>query len=144
MVTILSFIANRYSTEPHNVCLLNYFYFENFEDCSLVIWHNIPWFGFSDVSSQLDLRCSSLAGITRCCFLITSNQVAYDFQLVPLLMITLIMQLKSARLIHCKVILFPFIINRYFVRRYFEIMWVSCFSPHFQSIHLLIDNVHTT
>lgn len=67
---------------------------------------------FPDVSSQLDLGFSSLAGIPQewCCVLI-----AYDLQFVPLLlMCTLITQLESARLTHCKADLFPFVINRHF------------------------------
>ena len=31
----------------------------------------------------------------------------------------------------CKVTIFPFVINKYFVRRYFETMWVSCFWSNF-------------
>lgn len=40
----------------------------------------------------------------------------------------------SARLLHYKITLFPFVINNY-VRRYFEIMQISHSSLKFQFIH---------
>lgn len=83
--TIMSFVTRRYRSESHRAHVLNYFYLECYcglEDLRvyLVIWQNIPGVRFSDVSSQLDLGYSSLAGRSQkscCALLIASDQVAY-------------------------------------------------------------------
>lgn len=43
----------------------------------------------------------------------------------------LLIMVMSAKFLHCKIILYPFLINEYFVGKYFETMEISYSSSNF-------------
>lgn len=125
IVTIMSFIAKRYSSESHRACILNYFYLECFhgleapEECTQLFGRifldlGFPMFPHNQIQVihlwQEDHR---------------SHAVFFSLPLIRWHMIFSLLtdDVYSHHSVKvCKVLLPPFLINRYCVGSYFETM----------------------
>lgn len=79
-------------------------------------------------------------------FLSAAYQSIYDthmcFLLVILTLITWLIKVESRGISHCRAHIFHFVINKYLVRKYFEIMQISCFSSNLYPLILVATSEH--
>lgn len=97
--------------------------------CVPVFWGRPLTLGLSDVSSRLYAGCTSCISQKPCRALLTlSRQAVHSliYSLTSGVHSDPWLKVVSARWLRCKASLSPFVITEYFVRMYFEMLYITC------------------